>query len=452
MKLRYWLKKNSWSVFVPALSSTVLLGISFALYAAHSNQSVAVVGALSLSTGTATIAFDEPLQREMARLEMRLATDPQDHEASLLKGLLKFKAGYLDDALLELDQLTQRAPEFHLAHLMRGDLLIARTHTVADIGRSALLDGVGKKQQKQLALLRQEADARLHAYQAGWTDQRVPRQLLALGPSVDKALIVDKSQHRLYVFSRQGHDLPPRLVRDYYVSTGKLAGNKKARGDLRTPEGVYFITSKIPQEKLPDEYGVGAFPVNYPNELDRRLGKTGDGIWLHGTEPNYYSRPPLDSEGCVVLTNADLTALQEEITPGTTPVIIADKIEWLTPEQWRNERNSVLAALEQWRKDWESMNVERYLGHYANDFWAKGHNIKSWRKRKRYLARRKTYQKVTISDISVLAYPESATDGRELVVARFQQQYHSNNFNSAMQKRLYLRRQGKQWRIVYEGR
>ena len=69
---------------------------------------------------------------------------------------------------------------------------------------------------------------------------------------------------------------------------------------------------------LPDLYGIGAFPLNYPNELDQHQGKTGYGIWLHGTDKSYYSRPPLDSEGCVVLTNLDLDAVKPYIKIGVT--------------------------------------------------------------------------------------------------------------------------------------
>jgi murein L,D-transpeptidase YafK len=198
---------------------------------------------------------------------------------------------------------------------------------------------------------------------------------------------------------------------------------------------------------------VGAFPVNYPNELDRKLGKTGYGIWLHGTDSASYSRPPRDSEGCVVMTNVDLTTLQSEIKPGITPMVITSEIDWLSKQQWQAEQKEIISAIENWRNDWESMDVERYLSHYSEKFWSKMHTLKSWQNRKRQLARFKTYQKVKLNNLSLFTYPRSENDKLgNMVVARFIQEYRSNNFSGDMQKRIYLSRNDNDWKIVYEGK
>lgn len=274
---------------------------------------------------------------------------------------------------------------------------------------------------------------------------------MALGKSVKKALLVDKKSNRLYVFEKDdgGHRL--QRVNDYYISTGKLVGDKNVKGDLRTPEGVYFVTSWLSPDKLPSKYGVGAFPVNYPNELDKHNGKTGYGIWLHGTDKGYYSRPPRDSEGCVVLTNIDLDSLKSEIKPGITPVVITDSVEWLDYASWKKERRDILKAVEDWRQDWESMNVDKYLSHYSKNFWSKTHNLKSWSARKRYLAKNKKYQSVKFTDMSLLVYPQK-NNNNEMAVVRLHQDYKSNNFKSEMYKRLYLSKNDQGWKILYEGR
>ena len=211
---------------------------------------------------------------------------------------------------------------------------------------------------------------------------------VALGKSVKKALLVDKSANRMYVFSRNQYGELVEDINDYYITTGKLTGDKSTKGDLRTPEGVYFVTSWISPNKLPEKYGIGAFPVNYPNELDKHNGKTGHGIWLHGTDKGYYSRPPRDSEGCVVLTNIDLEALKSEIKPGLTPVVITNKVDWVDRVTWNKERESLLQAVENWRVDWESMNVNKYLSHYGKNFWSSSHTYKSWSVRKRLISKK----------------------------------------------------------------
>ncbi|MGD9390463.1 MAG: L,D-transpeptidase family protein, partial [Thioalkalispiraceae bacterium] len=392
------------------------------------------------------------LQTALQNLEGRLSEYPADYEASLLKSLVQFKAGNFNAAMEEINRLTRRAPKFHLAHLIRGDMLMARIDAVDQIGRSALLAAIDDKQQQQLQQLRHEASVRLQAHIEKQNGSKIPRQLLLLGENIKNALVVDKRHNRLYVYERTGDTTPPKLVRDFYVSTGKLQGNKNIKGDLRTPEGVYFVTSHIPQEKLPDKYGVGAFPVNYPNELDRKLGKTGYGIWLHGTDSASYSRPPRDSEGCVVMTNTDLSALQSEIKPGVTPVVITEEIDWLDQGQWRAEQLAVIDAINNWRTDWESMDVERYLSHYDESFWSKSHNLQTWKARKRNIIKYKTYQEVDIKKLSLFSYPGLNDSHQEMIVARFQQDYRSNNYSGDMQKRIYLTKRDDRWKIIYEGR
>jgi hypothetical protein len=162
-------------------------------------------------------------QQAQQRLRERLQRYPQDHEASLLLALIEFKSGYFDEALNEIGGLIKREPKFHLAHLIQGDMLLARTRVVSDIGANALLDD-SRQQKDELSLLRQEADARLNAYLDTLPQGRLPRALLALDDEVKSALLVDKRSHRLYVYERDV-DGTPRLVQDFYVSTGKVNGN-----------------------------------------------------------------------------------------------------------------------------------------------------------------------------------------------------------------------------------
>lgn len=436
------------------LVTVVLLSLSVALYAAHSHQgeedTALGLGPLKDIDLSAAGAHSVLYQRALARLDERLAHYPDDYEASLLKGLIYFKSGRLDEARQELAALTRRVPKFHLAYLVQGDLLLAQTQTVTDIGTTPVLAGLGQED-AALAQLRAEAEARLKAYLDTLPQDRLPRALLALGDQVQTAFVVDKTSHRLYVYERRGNGEPPQLVRDFYVSTGKLSGNKTLRGDLRTPEGVYFITRHIPNSALPEKYGNGAYPLNYPNELDEHAGKTGDGIWLHGTDNAFYSRPPQDSEGCVVLPNIDLDHVGAYIRPGVTPLVITDRVDWIDEGSWRRERKEIEQALDGWVRDWVSGDVNKYLSHYAPDFWSPGHDYRGWQARKRAVAAGKTFQQVQLSDLSLFAYPQSATGGRDVVVANFRQHYRSNNFNSDLAKRLYLAREDGRWQVIYEG-
>ncbi len=428
-----------------ALLGVTALALPLTIYAVHQSGSGEEPGASLSDIGTSSTLY----KQAHLRLQQRLSRYPQDHEASLLLALVEFKSGYFEEALSEIGGLLKREPKFHLAHLVQGDMLLAQTRMISDIGTNPPLIDTAS-QQEGLSLLRQEAEVRLNAYLETLPQGRLPRALLSLDEGVKSALLVDKRSHRLYVYEREA-DGTPRLVQDFYVSTGKANGNKKVSGDLRTPEGVYFITRHIPGEKLPDLYGISAYPMNYPNEWDSHLGKTGYGIWLHGTKAAYYSRPPLDSEGCVVLPNIDLAAVADYLHPGVTPIVVSDNVEWLKRDTYISLRDEVKAAVEAWRSDWQSGDVERYLSHYDNSFWANGHNIKSWQQRKRRVAKGKQWQKVALDEISLFAYPRTAGNGREMMVVNLKQTYDSNNYNSEMGKRIYLVKADDSWRVLYEG-
>jgi len=394
----------------------------------------------------------DPQQRGLLqRLDARLAKNSSDFEASLLRALLLFQTGRLDDAVAELQQLTIKTPKFQLAHLILGDLLLARFDQLGSIGASSILSQLGHEQEVRIEQLRREARARLRGYLSLVEGVEVPLALLTLSRSTEYALVVDKSSHRLYVYRNAGSGLPPELIDDFYIVLGKETGDKFREGDLRTPNGVYFVTSYLPDEKLPPLYGSGAFPVNYPNEFDRRLRKTGNGIWLHGTDKSLYSRPPLDSEGCVVLTNEEFSRIGDYIEIGRTPVVISERVEWVSSREWFDLNIEVQATLEHWRQSWEATDLDTYLSMYADDFWSKDHDISSWQRYKKRVFAGKTYQKIDLSDLSLLSYPQRA-DRQPMVVANFRQHYRSNNYNGDMRKRLYMVKEQDRWKVLYEGR
>jgi murein L,D-transpeptidase YafK len=347
--------------------------------------------------------------------------------------------GRLDVALQSIEGLISVKPNFRLAHLIKGDLLMARAGPIDTIGAAPNAPAA------RVEALRAEAFARLRAYRERPPTDRVPRYLLQLRDDQKYAVVIDTHLSRLYLYENDGGE--PRFVADYYVSSGKNGALKAKEGDERTPIGVYHVTASLPREKLADFYGSGAFPINYPNEWDQIQGRNGHGIWLHGTPPDTYSRPPRSSNGCVVLTNADLNDLAHNIQIGLTPVIISEDVEWLNLDDWASERRNFRAELERWRADWESLDTDRYLSHYSRRFAANGQNIESWSRYKRLVNGGKSWIKVGVSNVSMFRNP-----GREeLVVVTFDQEYQSSNLTNATKKRQYWIREDGAWRIVYEG-
>ena len=344
-----------------------------------------------------------------------------------------------DEALKKVDALLVRYPNFRLAHLIRGDLLLARTRPLSAFGGSP--DAPAEK----LADLREEAVARLKAYRNRPPSNYVPRYLLQMEPDQKFAIVVDTQRSRLYIYQNDGGR--PRFVADYYIAHGKLGAEKTREGDKRTPVGVYHVTANLPRQKLSDFYGSGAFPINYPNEWDRQQGRNGHGIWLHGTPSDTYSRPPRASDGCVVLTNQDLDALSGYLQVGLTPVIISNTIEWLSLDDWASERTALNREIEAWRKDWESRDVDRYLSHYSRSFRNNEGDFSLWSRQKHQVAASKSWVKVELSKLSVFRNP-----GKEdMIVVTFEQDYRSNNLSNVLKKRQYWIKEGGRWKIIYEG-
>ena len=361
-------------------------------------------------------------------------------EPQLSRILVEIENNQLDEALLLTENLLQQYPKFRLAHLIKGDLLLARSMPLATFGNAT------NAPSDKLNDLREEVIARLKAYRSRDTTAKyVPRYLLQLQPDQKHAIVIDTQKARLYLYQNDnGH---PRFVADYYVSHGKFGADKRSEGDKKTPTGVYHVTDSLPAKKLGDLYGTGAFPINYPNEWDRRQGRKGHGIWLHGTPSDTFSRPPKASDGCVVLSNTDLDALSKNLQIGLTPVIISNSVEWLSFDDWQSERSALNKKIEEWRADWESRDVERYLKHYSPKFQSKEANFEQFASQKRKVNAGKSWVKVKLSNLSMFRNPGA----EELVVTTFEQDYQSNNLNNQMKKRQYWIREDGQWKIIYEG-
>ncbi len=361
-------------------------------------------------------------------------------EPQLSRILVEIENNQLDKALQLTENLLQQYPKFRLAHLIKGDLLLARSMPLATFGNAT------NAPSDKLDDLREEVIARLKAYRSRDTTAKyVPRYLLQMQPDQKHAIVIDTQKARLYLY--QNDNGRPRFVADYYVSHGKLGSDKRSEGDKKTPTGVYHVTDSLPAKKLGDLYGTGAFPINYPNEWDRRQGRKGHGIWLHGTPSDTFSRPPKASDGCVVLSNTDLDALSKNLQIGLTPVIISNSVEWLSFDDWQSERSALNKKIEEWRADWESRDVERYLKHYSPKFQSKEANFEQFASQKRKVNAGKSWVKVKLSNLSMFRNPGA----EELVVTTFEQDYQSNNLNNQMKKRQYWIREDGQWKIVYEG-
>ncbi|GAV19282.1 sporulation related domain protein [Mariprofundus micogutta] len=114
--------------------------------------------------------------------------------------------------------------------------------------------------------------------------------------------------------------------------------------------------------------------------------------------------------------------------------------------------DGVRAEIEQWRKDWQSLNADAYLSHYHQAFKTPKHTLKTWSTYKRRVNGRKSFIQVLISNLKVLEAPRQNQYGTTMLV-EFDQEYKSSNYAASSRKRLLLVRSGAnaKWQILFEG-
>lgn len=310
-------------------------------------------------------------------------------EARLIAVYQFISQGRSRDALRHAQTLVQDYPNFQLAQLVYGDLLSSRSgsaKTVQTLSSATAAaagvpgdvpDSTAQAAGTVLANLRLESRQRLRALREPAPAELVPSQFLSLSSQNRHAIAVDASRSRLYLFENTP-SAGLRLVADFYVSVGKSGLEKTAEGDLRTPLGVYYITSNLNPKLLKDLYGAGALPINYPNPLDLRRGKTGSGIWLHGVPAAQFARAPLATDGCIALSNPDLQRLLAMVAIRTTPVVIAKSLQWVAPAALKSEASSFQAALQNWHSAKSSGDMPRLASLYAPDFSSRSKNREQW--------------------------------------------------------------------------
>lgn len=263
----------------------------------------------------------------------------------------------------------------------------------------------------------------------------VPSYLIGLW---GHAILVEKSTQKLYLY-----DKDYKLVKTFHVTTGQNQGDKRMEGDKKTPEGIYFFTHVKEQKELLPKYGVMALPINYPNFIDTRLRKKGNGIWLHATDDPTRPIKPFDSKGCVVAANEDVLELADHIKLQTTPMVIVDKLEYAPAENIADTRREVEGLIEKWRSGWQKKDIAGYMDAYSKDFRGNGMDFQKWKKYKESLNRQYGTIGVSLSDIKILRHHNH-------IVVAFTQHYKNNQLDSVGIKRLYLVKEKSGWKIMGE--
>jgi murein L,D-transpeptidase YafK len=361
-------------------------------------------------------------------------------EARLIAVYEMFGRGQARPALAKARDLVRDYPNFQLAQLVYGDLLAAQvppSNALPDTASIAKMRG-----NPAMAELHEESKRRLQALRDRPPANAVPSQFLSLSTRSRYAIAVDASRSRLYLFENGDKGL--KLAADYYISVGKSGTDKLTEGDARTPLGVYYITSSLDPKSLKDFYGAGALPINYPNPYDVRRGRTGGGIWLHGTPPQQFARAPLASDGCVVMANPDLKQLLRKVQIGATPVVTARSLQWISQPQAEKEAQSFTNAINSWKETRAAGNEAQLKKFYLPDFQRiskkSTEGISAVDDEVKYAQGKR----VQLKDLSYLHW----RDSEDTMVVTFGEVFEGEK--SGRSRRQYWLRQGSEWKLFHE--
>ena len=186
----------------------------------------------------------------------------EEAEIQLLQILDNMRNGNNDKALLIAENLIKDFPNFKLGKIIYADLLSSSSKET---------NAGSKSKDKELNDLKSEAKARINFNSIYKKEDLLPKSIIQLANNVEYAFLIELSKSRLYLIENKSG--VPDIIGDFYVSIGKEGFNKKTSGDNKTPVGVYKITSHLIDEDLPELYGDGAFPINYPNFGIKKITK-----------------------------------------------------------------------------------------------------------------------------------------------------------------------------------
>ncbi|MCF7804856.1 MAG: L,D-transpeptidase family protein [Candidatus Marinimicrobia bacterium] len=257
--------------------------------------------------------------------------------------------------------------------------------------------------------------------------------------STSYILVVDKTDQEMHLIKspRPG---ALEIIKTYRVTTGRVNGNKEVEGDLKTPEGIYRVIDLLPGENLLPKYGPLAFVLNYPNFADRKFGRTGGGIWIHGRDEEIQD---FLTEGCVSLRNDQILELQQYITLRETQVVIEDSLQPLDSSGYERQIKEWESKIDTWADAWESGDTEQYFSFYSPIFRDGELDLEGFKRKKRSLERTYDWKRVNVKDAVVLS---SETETK----ISFFQEYYCPNFYSEGVKTLTMIPNDHHWKIIGE--
>jgi len=225
----------------------------------------------------------------------------------------------------------------------------------------------------------------------------------------------DKNSSILQVYQRDNNNTFV-FIKNYNAFVGKKSGDKQREGDLKTPVGIYTLTTKV--TTLDSFYGPMAFITSYPNLYDRVRNKKGHGIWIHGL-PLHQERDEY-TKGCIAIDNEDIKCLDNRLDI-TSALLVIDEKKELT--HTKSDYAQLLQKLYEWRNAWIYNDIDTYLSFYDPDFIRfDGLNKPRFSRYKKRIFAKKELKSIDFNNIAIMPYP---SQDNNLFMIRFTENYNA---------------------------
>jgi hypothetical protein len=270
-----------------------------------------------------------------AKLSAKKANQSADNSVASstnLKTKLKQKIESLNNLVAQIDELFTTYPLTAEVRdrISKGKLLLKEAEIIYNKGQYLQANRKITDSEYLLTESYENASANLRNYFKSYSQWKkwVDKTLAESKKNSDYSIIIDKFSRKCFVYlngSRQ-YAFEAELGRNW-------VGDKRVRGDLATPEGMYKITKKFDGGKT--KY-YKALLLDYPNDEDKdkfryeiehgtlpASAKIGGLIEIHGN-----GGKGIDwTEGCIALTDKEMDIVFRLARIGTPVTIIGSMVE-----------------------------------------------------------------------------------------------------------------------------
>lgn len=143
-------------------------------------------------------------------------------------------------------------------------------------------------------------------------DAEIPKDKLVVDKNVTYSIIIDKSDYSLKLLG------DGKVLHTFPVAVGLNTGDKQAVGDMRTPDGDFYIEDICEASTWTHDFGdgKGVIPHAYGPWFLSLETPGWTGIGIHGTHAPE-SIGTRASEGCVRMYNEDVALVKKFVKLGT---------------------------------------------------------------------------------------------------------------------------------------